>query len=94
MFQYTHFSSSHLLSVKKGFIKRETLRLLRTNLVNEIFELQKLEFLTHWLKWGYPRELAVKHFSQSTILIMKQGSTKQSKNIDKYFAFHHDIGTL
>ena len=38
-FQYTHFSSSHLVSVKKGFIKRETLRLLRTNLVNETFEL-------------------------------------------------------
>ena len=30
-FQYTHFSSSHPLSVKKGFIKRETLRLLSTN---------------------------------------------------------------
>ena len=29
-FQYTHFSSSHPLSVKKGFIKEETSRLLRT----------------------------------------------------------------
>ena len=38
-FQYTHFSSSHPLSVKKGFIKGETLRLLRTNSVKEIFEL-------------------------------------------------------
>ena len=27
-FQYTHFSSCHPLSVKKGFIKGETLRLL------------------------------------------------------------------
>ena len=44
-FQYTHFSSSHPLSVKKGFIKGETLRLLRTNSVTEIFELRKLEFL-------------------------------------------------
>ena len=42
-FQYTHFSSSHPLSVKKGFIKGETLRLLRTNSVKETFELQKLE---------------------------------------------------
>ena len=33
-FQYTHFSSSHPLSVKKGFIKGEALRLLRTNSVN------------------------------------------------------------
>ena len=54
----------------------------------------KLEFLTHWLKWGYPGELAIKHFSRSTILIMKKGSTKQSKNIDKYFAFHYNNGTL
>ena len=35
MFQYTHFSSSHLLSVKKSFIKGEILRLLRKNSVNE-----------------------------------------------------------
>ena len=49
-FQYAHFSSSHLLSVKKGFIKRETLRLLRTNLANETFELRKLKFLTRLLE--------------------------------------------
>ena len=48
-FQYTHLSSSHL-SVEKGFIKRETLRLLRTNLANETFELRKLEFLTRLLE--------------------------------------------
>ena len=30
-FQYTHFSSCHPLGVKKGFIKGEALRLLRTN---------------------------------------------------------------
>ena len=38
-FQYTHFSSSYPLSVKKGFIKGETLRLLRTNSVKETFKL-------------------------------------------------------
>ena len=58
MFQYTHFSSSHPLSVKKGFIKGETLRLLRTNSVKETFELRKLEFLARLLERGYPRELA------------------------------------
>ena len=30
-FQYTHFTSSHPLGVKRGFIKGEALRLLRTN---------------------------------------------------------------
>ena len=49
-FQYTHFSSSHPLSVKKGFIKGETSHLLRTNSVKEIFKLRTLEFLTCLLK--------------------------------------------
>ena len=59
-FQYTHFSSCHPFSVKKGFIKGEALRLLRTNSVKEIFELRKLEFLTWLLERGHPRELAEK----------------------------------
>ena len=58
MFQYTHFSSSHPLSVKKGFIQGETLRLLRTNLLKETFELRKLEFLARLLERGHLRELA------------------------------------
>ena len=83
-FQYTHFSSSHPLSVKKGFIKGETLRLLRTNSVTEIFELRKLEFLTRLLERGYPRELAenisaeVKFSSQNEAL---QNKTKTSRNV-------------
>ena len=41
-FQYTHFSSCHPFSVKKGFIKGETLRLLRANSVETKFESLKL----------------------------------------------------
>ena len=37
-FQYTHFSSSHPPGVKKGFVKGEALRLLRTNSSNITFE--------------------------------------------------------
>ena len=44
----------------KGFIKGEALQLLKTNLVKEIFQLLKLEFLTRLLKRGYPWELAEK----------------------------------
>ena len=83
-FQYTHFSSSHPLSVKKGFIKGEILRLLRTNSVKEIFELRKLEFLTCLLERGYPRELAenilaeVKFSSRNEAL---QNKTKTSRNV-------------
>ena len=45
-FQYTHFSSCHPHSVKKGFVKGEALCLLRTNSVKESFELKKKEFIT------------------------------------------------
>ena len=56
-FQYTHFSSYHLLSIKKGFIKGETLRLLRTNVsVKENFESMKRDFQSRLLDRGYPLE--------------------------------------
>ena len=33
-FQFTHFSSGHPISVKKGFVKGEALRLLKTKLTS------------------------------------------------------------
>ena len=56
-FQYTHFSSSNPPTVKRGFIKGDTLRLLRTTSVKETFKLWNLKFLTRFLEQGYPREL-------------------------------------
>ena len=44
IFQYAQFSSCHPLSVKKGFVKGEALRLKRTNSVKESFEFKKLQF--------------------------------------------------
>ena len=79
-----YFSLSHPLSVKKGFTKRETLCLPRTNSVNEIFELRKLESVTCLLERGYPRELVgnilaeVKFSSQNEAL---QNKTKTSRNV-------------
>jgi len=55
-FQYTQFSSRHPLSVKKGFIKRETLRLFRTNSVKENFESMKRDFQSRLLDRGYRLE--------------------------------------
>ena len=37
-FQYTHFSSCHPPGVRRGFIKGEALRLLRTNSLKATFE--------------------------------------------------------
>ena len=58
--QYTHFSSCHPLSIKKGFIKGETLRLLRTNSIKEKFESSKWDFKFRLLECGYPQKLVNK----------------------------------
>ena len=56
-FQYTHFGSCHPQGVKKGFIKGEALRLLRTNSSELIFEEKITNFKAHLLQRGYPEDL-------------------------------------
>ena len=46
-FQYTHFSSCHPPGVKKGFIKGEALRLLRTNSSKTQFKAKISQFKAH-----------------------------------------------
>ena len=72
-FQYTHSSSCHPFSAKKGFIKGETLRLLRTNSVETKFESLKRDFESRLLHRGYPRKLVkniiyILHFLRLTRL--------------------------
>jgi len=55
-FQYTHFSSSHPLSVKKGFIKGENLRLLKTISVKETFELRKARISNSFTLGNSPKK--------------------------------------
>jgi len=54
-FQYTHFSSSHPPGVKKGFVKGEAFRLLRTNSSRTIFEENIIKFKSRLLARGYPK---------------------------------------
>ena len=83
-FQYTHFSSCHPLSIKKGFIKREALHLLRTNSLKEKFESSKWDFKFRLLERGYPQKLVnkiqgeVDFLSRNSALKYKP---KTSKNI-------------
>ena len=66
-FHYTHFASSHPApGVKKGFIKGEALRLLRTNSSKKIFEEKIKVFKSHLLERGYPEKLI-----QTTLLEVK-----------------------
>ena len=49
-FQCTHFSTCHPPGVKRGFIKGEALRLLRTNSSKTFFEESVTNFKTHLLE--------------------------------------------
>ena len=56
-FQYTHFTSSHPPGVKKGFIKGEALRLLRTNSSETVFNDSITNFKSRLTTRGYPNEM-------------------------------------
>ena len=56
-FQYTHFSSCHPLGVKKGFIKGEALRLLRTNSSEHEFKTKISHFRANLIERGYSESL-------------------------------------
>ena len=57
-FQCTHFSTCHPPGVKRGFIKGEALRLLRTNSSKTFFEESVTNFKTHILETKrMPRKL-------------------------------------
>ena len=54
-FQYTHFTSCHPPGVKRGFIKGEAIRLLRTN-SSETFEECLANFKRRLEARGYPKK--------------------------------------
>ena len=56
-FQYTHFSSCHPPGVRKGFMKGEALRLLRTNSSAKSFVENINQFKAHLRARHYPNSL-------------------------------------
>ena len=63
-FQYTYFSSCHPPGVKKGFIKSEALRLLRTNSSEKTFEENATNFKQKLRMRGYRDKVIDKHLSE------------------------------
>ena len=77
-FQCTHFSTCHPPGVKRGFIKGEALRLLRTNSSKTFFEESVTNFKTHLLETErMPRKLYSKK------LLFKTGIKPTDKNKNK-----------
>ena len=71
-FQYTHFSSCHPPGVKKGFIKGEAFRLLRTNSSRTVFEEKIKLFQSHLIDRGYPEGLVQRTLSEVNFENRKQ----------------------
>ena len=63
-FQYTDFTSCHPPGVKKGFIKGEALRLLRTNSSRLNFEENIAKFKRNLIERGYPEMLIQETLSE------------------------------
>ena len=63
-FQYTHFKSCHPPGVRKGFIKGEALRLLRTNSSKETYEENINKFKQNLRLRSYPNNFIEKVLSE------------------------------
>ena len=56
-FQYTHFTSCHPPSLKKGFVKGEALRMRRTNSSKTTFKENISNFKKRLIDRGYPQTM-------------------------------------
>ncbi|XP_078384082.1 uncharacterized protein LOC144666535, partial [Oculina patagonica] len=91
-FRYTDFSSCHPFNSKKGFIKEEALRLLRTNSVKENFETSKRDFEQRLCERGYPLTLVHKILIETQFTDRKKAcrnKTKQTKEILPFVATYN-----
>ena len=78
--QYTNYNSCYPAGVKKGFVKGEALRLLRTNSSKVMFEENIKNFRTRLTSRGYPNNLVEKILSsqkERTLLHKKQKAHKK-----------------
>jgi len=78
-FQYTHFSLCHPPGVKRGFIKGEALRLLRTNSSKTTFEECLANFKRRLKAHGYPKKYIERSLSEVTFT-QDNWLLKKSKN--------------
>ena len=77
-FQYTHYTSCHPPGVKRGFIKGEAIRLLRTNSLEKIPGISLSNFKTRLLARGYPKNLVERILSEVSFA-GRQSALKQKK---------------
>ena len=82
-FQYTNFYSCHPPGMKKGFIKGEVLRLLRTNSSQITFERNIRNFHNCLLERGYPAAILRKYLSEVKVAYSKTALQQRNKSARK-----------
>ena len=83
VFQYTDFYSCHPPGVKKGFIKGEALRLLRTNSSVVTFNINMQNFKTRLKNRGYPNKFSEKFLSEVNFTDRERSLEKQRQQHTK-----------
>jgi len=73
-FQDTHFSTCHPSGVNRGFIKREALRVLRTNSAKTLFQ-ERTNFKIYPLERGHPE-----NFIQTTLYNNNNNNNDNNNN--------------
>ena len=81
-FQYTHFTSSHPLGVKRGFINSEALRLLRTNSSETTFHESISNSKSRLKTPGYPHDMIQTTLSEVNF-VKRQSALQQKKKTRK-----------
>ena len=99
-FQYTNYvhTSCHPADFKKGFVKGEALRLLRTNSSKVMFEENIKNFRTPLTSRGYPNKLVAKILSEVKFAERKNALTQTQKahkrNLPFLTHFHPSLPCL
>ena len=83
-FQYTHLSSCHPPGVRKGFIKGEALRLLRTNSSVKWFDENITQFKTRHHARDYPNNL-VERIRSEVKFSERKSALQQRETMRKKF---------
>ena len=86
-FQYTIYNSCHPAGVKRGFVKGEVLRLLRTNSSKVMFEENIKNFRTRLTSRDYPNNLVDKILSEVKFAERKNALTQKQKAHKKILPF-------
>ena len=85
--QYANYNSCHPAGVKKGFVKGEALRLLRTNSSKVGFEESIKNFKTRLASRGYPSNLVDKILSEVNFAERKNALTQKQNAHKKILPF-------